>query len=205
MFPFRHPWFIPVMLSILLGLDIVSVYACSVSEDYNPVAESSIIVAGRLTSWQRLQPDSTSGFIPIRVQMQVDHVVKGHALQQVVFVDRTSLQHDSAGKDVWVGSGGACGMFDTEPTNTYVILGLFKQPDGTYTSNRVLIFYAGTQPKGEEYERALAQINTFAAHQLPHTGVPDTREVPTTIIVVAFTFIAGGFLMRGRCYIASRL
>ena len=122
--------------------------ACSAGPDYNPVAESEAIVVGRLTGWEEGDtdpppPPDGSLFVSIRVTMTVERRLKGRAPAVITIVDQASLFRipAEAGRPeqtFWAGGAGACGSFDEDPSGKYAVMGLWRNPDGTYRPNRII-------------------------------------------------------------------
>jgi hypothetical protein len=169
----RQGRWIGAIVLALLGvpfLTVLPVYACSAGLDFNPVAEADYIVGGRVTTWERLAIEAQSPFIPIQVTMEVDQHWKGTTATTIQFIDHTSLT-SSATSEAWVGSSGACGLFDSEPTGQYLVLGFDTPSDGTYRSNLLLLFFRGPEPSGDGYRqathwlRAMIQQLTPRSHQ----------------------------------------
>jgi hypothetical protein len=140
-------------------IHVSTVYACSASEAYDPIADSDIIVGGQLLGWQPLDGQAQPRpFTPIQVDMAVSQMFKGVALEQLRFVDHASLQTLSDDTQVWVGGAGPCGAFSAAPTGAYAVLGLKRAPDGTYESSILRTFFLGAAPSGDGYQAALALL-----------------------------------------------
>ncbi len=83
-----------------------SVSACSAGPDYNPVADSDVIVAGTVLGWERggsgALPSPPSGFpfVPIRVALRVEQHFKGSTAAEIVISDQSSL-HGQLGQSGW--------------------------------------------------------------------------------------------------------
>lgn len=129
------------------------VFACSADETFDPVAESDVIVGGRIAGYEELPVGfDRPPFVPIRLHLDSAVVWKGTIAPDALIVDAASLYplRDAADQPTtnrrWVGSGGACGAFDEDPTGAYVVLGLMRQPDGTLRTNRLTTFYIGRAP-----------------------------------------------------------
>lgn len=112
--------------AMLMPLRPSTVHACSAGQDWDPVAESEVIVAGRITGWVEVAslPDTPSSFPfqAIRVELAVDDVIKGGPVANIDFIDAASLGKEGGLPD-WRGSGGACGAFNEDPTGSYAIPG----------------------------------------------------------------------------------
>lgn len=172
-------------------------FACSVGEDFDPVAASEVIVEGRFLGYEVLSEDSPSGgFVAVRVDMAVTRVFKGEVsgASIVLIDDRTLTINPTTGAELW-GGGGSCGAFSEDPTGKYAIMGLQARLDGTYGPSLPLWFFAGEGPGDERYARALERIASFpgAAH-LPSLGSgpasSPTRISHATLPAAALTGLA---------------
>jgi hypothetical protein len=136
--------------------------ACSASPDFHPVVDSDLIIAGRLLGWERAPEVTGGGYGAIRVGMAVDLVFKGVAPARVTFVDRNSLLESAPGvvpvHVAWVGSRGACGTFDQDPTGQYAILGLRRGADGAFHSGLLTRFAIGAEHGSPAYAMALSRL-----------------------------------------------
>ena len=189
----------------VLSMQTPSVHACSAGPDWDPVAESAVVVAGRLTGWEEVSDDVLPNFKPIRVHMNVDRVYKGPpGLTDISFVDSASLYFTpSAPEDLmWAGSSGACGAFDSDPTGVYAVMGLWEAPDGELHAGRLHTFFFGEEPGGQDYERALERMASFpAAAALPALGAGPTPSTSTSYIAlsvaaVGVALLAASFAIR---------
>ena len=126
-------------------------HACSVGENFDAVTESDLIVIGQITAWTpRPELAVMQMFTPVELTIEVWSVAKGSAGSTLTAIDPASyapdnrpLEHKPLYRDEWIGDAGACGAFDFEPLDAYVILGLKQLDDGTYRASRPLAFYAG--------------------------------------------------------------
>jgi hypothetical protein len=175
-------------------------FACSAGEDFNPVADSDVIVSGVILGWEET---NLPGFPedahvkPIRVEMQVEDTLKGEASGRISFVDSGSLMNLPPTEDgyLWDGSGGACGAFNTEPTGEYVFLGLSYDDAGNLRSNLLRVFYIGerSQFAGFRYERMAEILGAFGLTRLPATGdgamatpgAPDGELIAIATLLIA--------------------
>lgn len=167
---------VTVIAAVLIAMTAQPILACSVGSDFNPVAESDVIVAGRLGAWGEADPSTLSppltigpGFTPIRVTMRVEHVLKGTVPAQITIIDRSSLWKDPA-RTFWAGGSGACGSFDSDPTAQYAVIGLTVNRDGTYAALRPLTFFLGEAASGPAYDRAVTRLASAGPARLPRTG-----------------------------------
>ncbi len=199
---------VPVLIAaVLLGLLIPTlarpVVACSAGPDFNPVAGSDLIVAGRITGWELAAPVLVSPPPPdlanaaMHITMQVDHVRKGSAPPRVTFLDFGSPRAAELARvrypGLSVGVGG-CPVFESDPTGLYAVLGLVRAEGGRYQANRLLTFYAGDAPAGPAYDRALAELASLGPARLPVTGTSlgADRGTDARSLVVLVLLAAGG-------------
>jgi hypothetical protein len=134
-----------VVVVAVAALRPQAVHACSGGPDWDPVAESHVIVGGQITSWARATDvPPSAGFTPIRVTMRIDHVWKGSTAGRPI-IDLHSLREDT-GTTLWAGSSGACGVFDEDPTGMYAVFGLYDAGDGVLHPGLLHRFYLSTQP-----------------------------------------------------------
>jgi hypothetical protein len=219
---------IGVTLAALL-LEPRSAFACSVGEDFNPYRDSGVIVGGRITGWEIIpdairwevrkddpkryfepndNPNYYGPYEPVRFFMDVDRVLKGSASGRLEMVSGNTLSlsplYDGALEYAWVGSSGACGAFNSDPTGKYAILGLGLDTFGRYTPSLPLTFFIGDEPAGEAYDRALARLYSSAA-ALPNGGGPPSADSGPSDWALATTFGAGGAaLLAASAYLLRR-
>ena len=145
--------------------------ACSAGSDWDPIADSDVIVEGRITGWTEAGESSAPMFTTVQVYLDLQKTWKGNAT--TTFVDPTSRLKGPA--DAWGGGGGACGVFDEDPTGAYVILGLSYSPagQGQLVSNRLKVLYMGEASEGERYEAALERLASLSSVRPPVTGSGD--------------------------------
>ena len=199
--------------------------ACSAGPDYDPVAASEVIVAGRFLGWEvienvrywdeRAEPAPVddpnfygfNAFVPIRVRMVVDRVYKGTVQPEVEMVaGNTLLDGDvtSAVDYQWVGSIGACGAFDADPTGRYGVMGLAKDKFGRYHPSLLSVFYFGDEPPTDFTRARMNKLTPLLPGSLPVNGGPPsvTEGVPSVstigaLMIGPLAFLAGAaFLLR---------
>jgi hypothetical protein len=163
-----------------------SAFACSADPSFDPVAESDVILGGQITAWTPLTPTAERGmFVPVLLEMRIDHVWKGTVDASTRVVDETSLTLLPAIDDngvvasgyriIWAGASGACGALDKDPTGAYAVFGLAEQPDGSLRTNRLTTFYLDPAP----YDPGtLARLDVLG---LPATGGDHTNGSATPI------------------------
>ena len=187
-------------------LETPRAFACSPGPDFNPVAESDVIVEGRFLGYDVLAEASPPGdFVPVRVEMAVARVLKGQvAADTIDVVDDRTLRIFSETGEAW-GGGGSCGAFGSDPTGKYAILGLNSRPDGSYAPSLPLTFFIGDAPSGESYDRALTRLASFGG-VLPDTGSGafDSRSTDLATIGKLAAVGAAVFTLGGLLLLASR-
>lgn len=165
-------------VNLLGGLGGNKVHACS-SGDYDPFAESDIIVAGRYVgydtvpnppstpqtyvdqktgkteSWQRA-PSLTETMV-----LSVDRVYKGTGIgTHVTIVNLAFLERPPSG---------SCGGTPYDPTGRYTLTGLRRAGDGAYYYFHS--FFGGDDPSGEGYQLAVERITAeVGLGSLPTAG-----------------------------------
>jgi hypothetical protein len=152
--------------------------ACSVGVDFDRIAESDIIVEGRLTGWSKLPKPSPGigleNYVPVLVQIDVAMMHKGDSTGE--FVDTASLLVTDSGED-WAGHA-TCGAFVDDPTGLYVIFGLRLHDDGSYHSSTILSFFEGESPSGQAYEDAVRFVSPTPTPTAAATPTPPATSVP---------------------------
>lgn len=130
-----------------------SVFACSGGADWNPIAESDVIIGGQVLGWTALPAGDTGMFIPVRLDIRIDHVWKGtpglpviDAASLTALVTTNDNESSPTVRYLWAGSSGACGALDEDPTGMWIVLGTRAQ-EGTYLrTNRLTTFYVDDEP-----------------------------------------------------------
>lgn len=160
-----------VMCAIVLAIGgFQDALACSVVEDFDLFESADVVAEGRLTGWEfeegvrfppeffdDIQSNSPERDVPFRVHMQVERLYKGHAPDLLDIVADSLDVYDHEPRYVWTGAYGACGAFTFDPTDTYVIVGLYER-GGEYSTSLFGWFYVGYEPAGEMYELARARV-----------------------------------------------
>lgn len=181
--------------------------ACSAGPDFDLVKDSDLIVGGRFAGWelddqsggftQVYEPKQSEGLVlayaGIRARMLVDRVFKGFAASEIVVTSANTLEvYDHEPKYVWIGSSGACGAFDSDPTGRYAIMGLWASDDGTYSAFTGSWFYSGDNPPPDFEDRGnrtLSRLKPMLPGYLPGTGgiLGRRDDFPLPAAVVAAT------------------
>ena len=199
----------PILIATLaLGvlMPAHSALACSVGPDYDPIAASEVIVEGRITSWEFIDhalrptgkedppddPDYYGPYDAIRIDMQVARIYKGSVSEELTMVAGNTVLKQMDGSVAWVGTSGACGAFDADPTNGWFVLGLSTDNWGRYHPSLLKLFYVGDDPSGTAYtgsvERLAARLGPAS---LPNGGGPPDKvgiaesDLPVYIILPA--------------------
>ena len=178
------------------------VHACSGGPDWNPVAESEVILSGVIQGWEET---TIEGFPegahvkPIRVDLAVEERLKGEAPSRFSFVDTGSLTNVPAGQEpMWSGSSGACGAFNADPTGMYVFMGFSRDETGTRRSNLLTTFYIGDRAGFEAFrggDMAEFLLGTYGLERPPATGHGASRDdgaTDYTLLMFAALLIAFG-------------
>ncbi|MEX1253974.1 MAG: hypothetical protein WEE64_06510 [Dehalococcoidia bacterium] len=203
--------------AMLVGITAFAVsprraFACSAGPEYDPVATSDVIVEGRFLGYDVLPdtPPGNNNYLTVRVKMDVAHVLKGSVAGDVIaLVDPFSLSLPLSGhtKYEWIGSSGACGAFNEDPTGQYAVMGLSRNDDGTYRPSLLDSFYIGEGPQDPEYQRALQRLRSFpGAASLPSLGLGPARRggfdalptVGSVIAAVGLAAVVAGLVLRTR-------
>ncbi|MPZ48301.1 MAG: hypothetical protein GEU75_03145 [Dehalococcoidia bacterium] len=152
-------------------------YACSAGDDFNPVSSSEVIVMGTITGWQPVTAPANipthSTFQTVEVTISVDRTLKGTPVSSLVAVDTSSLIREGQGPaGAWVGSSGACGAFNADPTGMYVLMGLSRTDGGALRTHLLHTFYIGEkdQLSGPRYERIRERLAAYGLTTLPALG-----------------------------------
>lgn len=187
-----------LLASLFAALPARPAFACSVGPDWNPVAESDIIISGVVTGWQRVPHPAGSpdmGFDAIRLSIAVEDVLKGEAGGNLAAVDTASLHKDTG---QWLGSSGACGAFNADPTGLYVFLGLRRAEDGSLRTSLPQMFFIGERESfaGARYVRTGEILTSFGLTRLPATGhgsmASQASQPDYFVLVLAGTLFAAG-------------
>jgi len=169
---------------------------CSAGPDWDPIAESHVVVGGQILGWD--PAPGVSGpplFTPVRLHMRIDHVWKGALAGRPIY-DNASLSA-SGYPARWIGSSGACGAFDDDPAGKYAVLGLVESGAGALLTSRLRIFYLDERP----YDPASVRSGGGHALGLPSVGHPHARAARThahdswTLATIALTL--GGVALAG--------
>lgn len=213
----RRPVSVLALLAVFLAPAIAlprTVVACSAGEDWDAVAESDVIIAGRVAD-MRLAPEyegfGTPHTVGVWVDFEVDRYFKGtgattlSALDaaSVTFMDDQTPQQRAAfeGALYW-GSGGACGALNGDPRGQYWVTGLYLH-EGVYQTNLILLFGTGAIGSGPDDPAVVERIEALEDRLGPgitpattgHGLAPTTdRGVPLALGVVALAILGGARL-----------
>lgn len=201
--------------AVLVSLSPRAALACSAGPDYNPVAESEVIVVGQLTEWReddhiRFPALVGSGFVPIRLTLRVERVLKGSTPATLAVVDHASLRRQPPAPNLpertfWAGGAGACGSFDEDPTGKHAVLGLARNADGTYQAHRIHTFYLGEQHPALVWDAVVARLTHWGPVAFPLTGAGARArydaQAPSEFLAALAAdalLIVGAMLLRAR-------
>ncbi|MCW1969800.1 MAG: hypothetical protein KIH69_016935 [Anaerolineae bacterium] len=182
---------------ILLGVFCFLIHtkpanACSASPDFNAYRDAHSIYAGRIVQWEAIKPSQNPAFTTIRLTLKADKTYKGLENTQISFEDNASLTRFQ-GNETWAGGGGGCGLFDSDPSGTYVILGVYAD-NNVLKSNRLYLFYQGNQPSGEAFSESEANLLRFKKPLLPNTGAVVFDSDDWVMIIILLNFCAFALL-----------
>jgi len=171
----RRPVLVLALLAVLAAPALVvprTVDACSAGEDWDAIAESDVIIAGRVAD-MRLAPEyegfGTPQTIGVWVDFEVDRYFKGTGAStlsaldaaSVTFMDNQTPEQRAAfeGAQYW-GSGGACGALNGDPRGEYWVTGLYLH-EGVYRTNLLLLFGAGVIGDGPDDPAVVERIEAL--------------------------------------------
>ena len=165
-----------VTTSYLLG-GSKPMLACTPVDRYDPVRESKVIVAGRITGWEHTSdlykeigvPPIPSVKLNVRVTVAVDQVLKGSASSPLVYTDRwLFIAHDGV-REWAISSDCAGGAFQPDAfEGKYTIVGL---NDDRGPLRPEAFFYLADEPGSPDYGRALERIEELGKRRFPYVPV----------------------------------
>jgi hypothetical protein len=124
--------------------------------------------------------------------MLVDLIFKGTAPAEITVTSGNTVNvYDHEPRYVWIGPSGACGAFGDDPTDKYAIIGLTNAGDGTYGAFVFSWFFAGAEPAGEKYDRAMSHLASRGLtprnpdEPSRPAGSPADRAIPTALLAGA--------------------
>jgi hypothetical protein len=178
--------------------------ACSADEQWDPVAQSEVIVGGRIEGYTPLPDRSPVGmFIPVRLEMRIDHVWKGSLRPGTEIIDRASFRLQTVFTDkeeiriAWAGSASACGALNDDPSGQYAVFGLFAAPDGSLQTTSLRTFYLSPQP----YDPAtIARLSQRIAFPVAGAGEDTTgaRNLVEALLAGGAALFVAGIVWRNR-------
>ena len=201
-------------VALVVAQNAPEVLACSVGPDFDLVKDSDLIVSGRFTGWELdtesggfaevIDPEQSGGQVVayggIRAKMLVDRVFKGTASPEITVTSANTVDvYDHEPKYVWIGSSGACGAFDSDPTGRYAIMGLWAGDDGKYGAFTGSWFYSGDNPPPDFEDRGgrrLTRLEPLLPGYLPGASGPPVSagQFPIAAAAVAATLGPLAFL-----------
>jgi hypothetical protein len=180
-------------------LNAPAAFACSYDADFDPVRDSEVIVGGRFVGWELIEdairwdpkrgmnpPDDPrfyGPYDPIRLSMAVDRVYKGTAPANVEMVSGNTYNGGQ-----WIGSSGACGAFDSDPTRRYAILGLTTDKYGRYHPSLGRVFFLGDDAPRDfsaGFVSRLANLRPGSPTTEVSSSTPQSADFPTVPAAVA--------------------
>lgn len=145
-------------LVLLYGASIVTTgprpaLACSPGPDYDPIAESEIIVGGYITDWRPrhdlIDPQMLPGFVPVEIELRVDHTWKGsYDGGHIIAGNSYREEVISNTGELWRhwGGGGSCGALGGDPRGLYAVFGLSRDESGNWSPYLPTTFYLDRAP-----------------------------------------------------------
>ncbi len=199
---------VAVMGIAALSTETTSVHACS-GPAPDRVAESEVIVEGRITSYSlTLHPPDvyenpkTGELEEYRIRRATEHMnleVTG-VFKGLVPEDSITLLYN-----VWEPGaqlGGECGGVARDKEGQYTIVGVSRTEDGNYQARWTYWFYEGSGPSGDGYREAIERMARYpGAASLPRLGSGPTPSSATHHLVAAvaalgIALLAASFAIR---------
>jgi hypothetical protein len=190
-----------------MGMQPRAALACSVGPDFDPIAESEIIVGGYVTSW-RERPDLRGpavapGFMPVEIDLRVDHSWKG-SYDGDPIIDPRSFRVEvveNTGETLrhW-GSGGSCGALGGEPVGLYAVFGLRRDELGNWSPSLPLTFYLNRAPYDPASVTAYGRPLALPVAGAPTAAGDNESRVPVVLAVASglIAVAASGAWLRWR-------
>ncbi len=183
--------------------------ACTPDDRYNPVRESKVIVAGRITGWEHtsdlykeigVPPIPSAVKVNVRVTVAVDQVLKDSTSSPLVYTDRGLFIAYDGVREWGISSDCAGGAFQADASEgKYTIVGL---NDDRGPLRPEAFFFLGNDPSGSEYERALDRIEELGKNRFPYVPVKLFYLLGVASAVV--TTVAGVHIVRNRLLLTAR-
>ena len=188
-----------VLLATSLPLFVPKAQACSCDSREEGWVRADYVFVGRVIGWDVLpDPNPVSSFyLPIELTVDVERVLKGEPPALLTFVDRATFTYrpDPADPtqqlDHWVGSGGACGTFDVDPTGVRALYALSSRSDGVLAAGMCSGTYLRAElgvPGG--VTTPLDDVIALAEAALGVQRLPDTGAGPAPSGGVALPVLA---------------
>ncbi|MEX2446063.1 MAG: hypothetical protein WD734_01895 [Dehalococcoidia bacterium] len=160
-------------------------FACSAGSDWDPAAESEVVIAGRVTDMALAPEVGGRGPTPevqaVWLTFEVDRYLKAAGGTTLTAVDTSSVAFLDGqtpeqmarfeGAQYW-GSGGACGALNEDPRGRYAVLGLMRLDDGTLRTNLLTTFAWGDGPDDPRILEGIARAEAAIA------ATPETTPAP---------------------------
>jgi hypothetical protein len=183
------------MLSvILLVVAPSSAAACTApiwGRPYDP-ASATLVAEGRIESLLlRTDLRHQFAFMPLDIVIRTEAAFKGQVPNPLVFREAASLvaEVDVFGNVLaqqWAGSSGACGLFDADPTGTYVLVALRAAADPS-SPGMVQTIAFGTGPNDPWITQLRQEVQSY-----PSQGEPPRIVTGATSGVI----LGAGFISR---------
>jgi hypothetical protein len=105
--------------------------ACSCSSEQQAAWEAAdYVIIGHVTEWETRDRIGSLIYTPVEFTLAVEGAFKGDVADEITFVDEYTYYESPGGDKNWIGSSGACGTFDADPTGVRGLYSVFEGDDG---------------------------------------------------------------------------
>ncbi len=158
-------------MALFAGRHPETAYACSGDEPLaERLARATVIVGGpvdRVALSRERQPAELPGsepksppaYLRAEVSLSVTEVFWGSPREEILFVDRRSVELLLGGDLRWAGGSGTCGVLGGDPTGQYAVIA-FQEVDGELvTSSGLAVFGSSADaPEVSAYRQLLCEF-----------------------------------------------
>lgn len=218
---------IVVAAGLLIAITLTTprvAHACSASPDYNPAAESDLVVAGYITNLEILNRTGIMTYLHVQMTFEVDQYLFGsgptsldvfdgssatpshHLIPGPSAFDELDLETLAIDDLEYGGGGGACGALDEDPRGHYWVVGLSRHPDtGQLHMNRIATFAVGSGPADSQVIEGIERVRallldaglTPAPGSTGNAGFASRQDDFSSPIVTVASVLAGALLLAG--------